>query len=422
MVLRVAVIGAGAAGLSAARHLAAKPEFFGVTVFEQANQVGGTWVYTEQTGFDEWGLPIHSSMYKTLRTNLPKDVMAFPDFAFPRDGPSFISHSEVCLYLQDYCDNFHLTNLIQFQTRVDTVSPRTEDERQLWDVTVQDITSKQMTQYEFDAVMVCVGHYSTPQYPNIVGLEQFDGQVVHSHDYKTPEAFRDQRVVVLGAGSSGQDIALEVSSVATEVTLSHNKPRLVTPLPNNVQQNQGITRADEEGFLFDDGEYWETDAIILCTGYLYTFPFLSSDCHVTVTDSHVTPLYKHLIHTEFPSLCFIGLTSQVLPFPQFDFQVRFFLSTLYGTTNLPSREEMDADTQADLAWRLEQGMPSRHAHKMGPLQWQYNLEIHERHGVELLPPVYEKLFSDVRQRRLRDFITFREDNYSIVDSENYVKT
>ncbi|KAI8426008.1 hypothetical protein MSG28_004984 [Choristoneura fumiferana] len=64
---RACVIGAGAAGLCAARHLLAEPSVSAVDVLEQAGQVGGTWVYTEDTGYDDFGLPIHTSMYKSLR-------------------------------------------------------------------------------------------------------------------------------------------------------------------------------------------------------------------------------------------------------------------------------------------------------------------------------------------------------------------
>ena len=65
--LRVCVIGAGAAGLAAARHLTSELDAFDVHVFEQACRVGGTWVYTENTGIDERGIPVHSSMYRNLR-------------------------------------------------------------------------------------------------------------------------------------------------------------------------------------------------------------------------------------------------------------------------------------------------------------------------------------------------------------------
>ena len=67
MSIRVAVIGAGAAGLCAVRHLASRPSAFSVTAFEQSKGVGGTWVYTDRTGTDEHGLPVHSSMYRNLK-------------------------------------------------------------------------------------------------------------------------------------------------------------------------------------------------------------------------------------------------------------------------------------------------------------------------------------------------------------------
>jgi cation diffusion facilitator CzcD-associated flavoprotein CzcO len=65
--VRVAVIGAGPAGLCAARHLAADPRHFEFKVFEQGGEVGGTWCYTDLTDSDEYGVPVHSPMYKSLK-------------------------------------------------------------------------------------------------------------------------------------------------------------------------------------------------------------------------------------------------------------------------------------------------------------------------------------------------------------------
>jgi cation diffusion facilitator CzcD-associated flavoprotein CzcO len=65
--MRVAVIGAGPAGLCAARHLAADTVHFEFQVFEQWGEVGGTWSYTDLTDTDEYGIPIHSSMYRSLK-------------------------------------------------------------------------------------------------------------------------------------------------------------------------------------------------------------------------------------------------------------------------------------------------------------------------------------------------------------------
>ena len=62
----VAVIGAGAAGLCCARHLSRYPDVFRVSVYEKTDQVGGTWVYSDRTDSDQFGLPAHSSVYKDL--------------------------------------------------------------------------------------------------------------------------------------------------------------------------------------------------------------------------------------------------------------------------------------------------------------------------------------------------------------------
>lgn len=67
MTKRVAVIGAGAAGLCALRHLSARPKIFHAVCFEKNLSEGGTWIYTEETGTDKNGLPVQSSMYKNLR-------------------------------------------------------------------------------------------------------------------------------------------------------------------------------------------------------------------------------------------------------------------------------------------------------------------------------------------------------------------
>ena len=65
---RIAIIGGGVAGLVVARHVISRPETYSLSLFEQTDQIGGTWVYTDKTEFDKNGLPVHSSMYKNLRS------------------------------------------------------------------------------------------------------------------------------------------------------------------------------------------------------------------------------------------------------------------------------------------------------------------------------------------------------------------
>lgn len=64
---RIAIVGGGVAGLVTARHVVDKLDTYSLVLFEQTNQIGGTWVYTDKTDLDKHGLLIHSSMYKNLR-------------------------------------------------------------------------------------------------------------------------------------------------------------------------------------------------------------------------------------------------------------------------------------------------------------------------------------------------------------------
>ena len=71
-----------------------------------------------------------------------------------------------------------------------------------------------------------LGHYSVPRIPELPGLENFGGMIMHSHDYRTPEPFKNKTVVVLGAAASGSDIAIEICDLARKVYLCHNTPTL----------------------------------------------------------------------------------------------------------------------------------------------------------------------------------------------------
>lgn len=63
--MKIAIIGAGAAGLAALRH--GLDEGHECTIFERNNYIGGTWKYVDKVGVDEYGLPVHTSMYEHLR-------------------------------------------------------------------------------------------------------------------------------------------------------------------------------------------------------------------------------------------------------------------------------------------------------------------------------------------------------------------
>ncbi|XP_038064684.1 flavin-containing monooxygenase FMO GS-OX-like 4 [Patiria miniata] len=419
--MKVAVIGGGAAGLCAARYLCAKPKLYQATVYEQSEQIGGTWVYRDDVGKDKYGQPIHSSMYSRLRTNLPKEVMLFPDLPIAEGGKtSFIKHTEVLQYLNRYVDTFHLQKCIQLLTRVESVKPVTKCGKTAWEVTVQSVVNPDSppTVNQFDAVMVCNGQYAVPNWPSIPGLETFTGKVMHSHDYRHPEHFRGQSVVLLGAGNSGIDISLDLHAYAERVYLSHLHPLLQASLPANLQQVPGIKSVREGRVEFTDGRSVAADALILCTGYLYDFPFLTPECEVSVDRKRVTPLYKHVIHTKFPSLSFIGLVWRICPFLLMSCQVRFVMAALEGTMILPSKEEMDADTQRDYDYRCKElNMPHHYAHKLGDMQWEYCKELvrlaNDVDAEDATKPIFEELYLDCSYWRSQDPLNYKTRTYEL---------
>lgn len=201
--------------------------------------------------------------------------------------------------------------------------------------------------------------------------------------------------------------------------LSHNKARLETYLPENVNQEPGIQVLGPHSVIFVNGEEVEIDVLLLCTGYHYHFPFLSEDCQVQISDKRLTPLYKHLIHIDHPTMAFVGIPKTICPFPQFDVQVQFFLSSLSGRFRLPSKADMLSDTERDFQRRLSEGLPPRYAHVLGPRQWEYNDELAQLADIELIPRVVQKLYDYVHETRVKDIVHYKNRNYKLVDSEDF---
>ncbi|CAL7938279.1 unnamed protein product [Xylocopa violacea] len=380
---RVCVIGAGAAGLCAARHFAANLNFE-VNVYEQTNDIGGTWVYTDTTGVNENGLPIHSSMYRDLRTNLPTKIMNFPDYMrMNTEEPCCASHQEIQTYLQGYANHFDLLKHIQFGTRVECVrleiSPEGEE---TWVVRVKVLKTKQEKENIFNAVMICNGHYFDPYTPTIPGIETFPGILMHSHSYRKPEQFSGKSVFILGAASSGIDIALDLTNYVTRVYLSHNNERLSTALPPNMIEVLGVERIERDKIFLKDQTSVTADVFMFCTGYQYSFPFLHENCGIKVDDNFVTPLYKHLINIAHPTMCIVGVPSIAIPFPMFHIQVQYFLALLEGRISLPSQSIMLEDSKLKT-------LKKRHAHRLMDKQWEYNNSLADAGDFDRLPKFYQ---------------------------------
>ena len=205
---RVAVIGAGAAGLCAAKYLLARG--VEVVVFELGSCIGGLWAYNNDSGL--------GPAYRSLHLNSEARVTAYKDFPFPVDGPLYPDHFEVRRYLEAYAAKFDIERHIRFRSKVVDVS--TQDGR--WHVKLGDGTSE-----EFDSVVIASGHQGLPTHP--AWRNDFTGEYLHSHTYRIPEPFRDKRVLVVGMGNSAVDIASDICVVTQATTISARSPVLVMP-------------------------------------------------------------------------------------------------------------------------------------------------------------------------------------------------
>ena len=172
---------------------------------------------------------IHSSVYDTLRVNLPKEIMGYSDYPFVKykDDRRYCLHEEVLLYLQSFARHFNIERLIEKNTLVERASPIVQSssaassgERFKWRLKLREKGSQACKEEVFDALVVCNGHFEVPRVPKGSNFEtDFAGVQVHSRDYKRAkdEAYMGKSVLVVGTGPSGDDISREVSQVAKKV-------------------------------------------------------------------------------------------------------------------------------------------------------------------------------------------------------------
>jgi dimethylaniline monooxygenase (N-oxide forming) len=232
---RVAVIGAGMSGLVTARAL--QDEGIEPVVFEQTTNIGGLWNYRDDA--PDGGGPA----YRSLRTNTSRQVMAFSDFPMDAHLPDFPARADVLAYLHTYTHNHRLLDRVRLGVRVERATP-VGDGR--WDIVVRTAVSGMgydasgSGMERFDGLVICTGREGAPAIPTYPGMETFTGTLTHSAAYTSPESYAGRDVVVVGAGSSAADIAVEVASVARRVLLSTSRgawyvPRVIGGRPYDHQ-------------------------------------------------------------------------------------------------------------------------------------------------------------------------------------------
>jgi dimethylaniline monooxygenase (N-oxide forming) len=390
----VAIIGAGGAGLAAAQALGARNVPF--TVFEAGSGLGGNWRYDNDSG--------HGSAYESLRTNVSRRNTSFRCFPIGR-GSTFMHHTEMLAYLEDFADHFELRPHIRFSTPVKDARPVDGG----WEITTDDGVER------YRAVVVAVGYNSEPRFPEHSG--HFDGLVQHTHDYRTPEPFTRKDVVVVGLGCSAGELACEVRKVARSVTIAARSGAWVTArrigplpmdwldtragsrLPWSVRRRMfapmvrlsggrqipagiptppgrigdkplcvsdeliGAVRCKEIDIAPDvvelcgdrvrlaDGTDRQAQALLLGTGYQVTFPFLAPEAQPPSLED--APLYRGIASLATDGLFFVGLVYGLGPLiPMFEAQASWLGEHLAGRLDLPSPEVMALSVERDASFRM----------------------------------------------------------------------
>jgi cation diffusion facilitator CzcD-associated flavoprotein CzcO len=194
---RYCVIGAGAAGISALQQL--RNAGYDVDCYEKTDRVGGHW---------------HTD-YDALHLITARDQTFFEDFPMPADYPHFPRRDQVRAYIESYAKHHGHYDIIRFNTAVKSVTPIATDGpvgSAGWTVTLEN-----GEQHDYDGVLVANGHLWDQKIPTFDG--EFTGKQIHSGSYKNTSEIEGNRVLVVGAGNSACDLAVDVAQHRIDVDI-----------------------------------------------------------------------------------------------------------------------------------------------------------------------------------------------------------
>eukprot|EP01024_Parvocaulis_polyphysoides_P030594 TRINITY_DN2786_c0_g1_i2.p1 TRINITY_DN2786_c0_g1~~TRINITY_DN2786_c0_g1_i2.p1 ORF type:complete len:661 (-),score=91.58 TRINITY_DN2786_c0_g1_i2:1017-2999(-) len=195
---RVCVVGGGLAGICTTKEVL--EENHEVICYEANCEIGG----------------MFATAYDSLHLTVSNYFMAFSSLPpLPHEERRYWTKDEYLQYLQRYIDEFNLNKHIFLKHRVQKITANGEG----FDVRVKNSEGVSFTSY-FDSVAVCSGSHNVPFIPEIEGLKEFQGEIIHSAEYKEASKFGEKRVVCIGNGESAADITHEISCVAKSCTLS----------------------------------------------------------------------------------------------------------------------------------------------------------------------------------------------------------
>ena len=352
---RVAVVGAGPSGLAVLRAFqtakANGDEIPEVVCFEKQDNWGGLWNYTWRTGLDQYGESVHGSMYRYLWSNGPKEGLEFADYSFEehfgKQIASYPPRSVLFDYIEGRIKKTEVRDWIKFSTAVKNVKQSDGG----FAVTTCDLTTSKTNVGYFDHVIVCSGHFSTPNMPSFHGFGRFPGRILHAHDFRDATEFQGKDVLLIGTSYSAEDIGSQCWKYgAKSITVSHRTAAMGYDWPANWEEVPLLTEVDGQPAYFKDGSSKTIDAIVLCTGYLHYFPFMEDKLRLVTANRLATAdLYKGVALIHNPKIHYIGMQDQWFTFNMFDAQAWWSRDVIMGRIDLPTQEVMISDVNDRMA-------------------------------------------------------------------------
>jgi len=411
------VIGAGPSGLAVLRAFqTAKangdkiPE---IVCFEKQDNWGGLWNYTWRTGLDQYGEAVHGSMYRYLWSNGPKEGLEFADYSFEehfgKQIASYPPRSVLFDYIEGRIKKTEVRDWIKFSTAVKNVEQSDDG----FTVTTCDLTTSKTNVGYFDHVIVCSGHFSTPNMPSFDGFERFPGRILHAHDFRDATEFQGKDVLLIGTSYSAEDIGSQCWKYgAKSITVSHRTAAMGYDWPANWEEVPLLTKVDGQTAYFKDGSSKTIDAIILCTGYLHYFPFMEDKLRLVTANRLATAdLYKGVAFINNPKIHYIGMQDQWFTFNMFDAQAWWSRDVIMGRIDLPTQEVMISDVNDRVA-REDAGQDDYDAIWY---QGDYVKELID----ETDYPSFDvegacKVFKEWKGHKKENIMTFRDNSYKSV--------
>ncbi|MEZ4928867.1 MAG: NAD(P)-binding domain-containing protein [Chitinophagales bacterium] len=191
------IIGAGPAGLAGAKNLIENNIPF--DGYDAGKDVGGLWNINN---------PL-STMYESAHLISSKTMTEFKDFPMKNEVADYPSHTEMFNYFKDYAEHFGIKKHYTFETSV----IKTEEKNGLWEITLDNGEKKL-----YKGLIIANGTLAHPNIPTFKG--NFTGEIFHSKDYKNSDVFAGKKVLIIGAGNSGCDIAVDAIHRAKRTAIS----------------------------------------------------------------------------------------------------------------------------------------------------------------------------------------------------------